>query len=187
MLKWLIIILMVLTMVRKKTALLCVIFVSLLVVLKAAPVSAHAPGSVTLDYDFDTQVLTVQVAHSVANVNTHYIIQIIVLKNSIEFTTRAYSFQDSTSGMSDTFDVPAVDGDVLRVTAICNGFGEWVSTVTVSDPSITTTTTTSGTTGTTGTTTPTSPTGMDSTTVAIFAAGIGIGIILLVVVFVKRR
>ena len=140
--------------------------------------NAHAPSSVTLDYDFGTQVLSVEVAHGVSDADTHYIIQIVVEKNSVEFTTRDYTVQDTTSGMSDTFDVPAVDGDVLRVIATCNAIGEHVNTIAVSDPSITITTTTTG---------KTSPAGMDTTTVAIIAAIIGIGIIFLVVASVKRR
>ena len=161
----------------KKLSYLSILFLSLLF-LQASPVNAHAPSSVTLDYDFGTQVLTVEVDHGVGDVNTHYIIQIVVEKNSVEFTTRDYTAQDTTSGMSDTFDVPTVDGDVLRVIATCNAIGQHANTITVSDPSITTTTTTTGT---------ASPTGMDTTTVAILAAIIGIGIILLVVASVKRR
>ena len=127
----------------KKLSYLSILFLSLLF-LQASPVNAHAPSSVTLDYDFGTQVLTVEVDHGVGDVNTHYIIQIVVEKNSVEFTTRDYTVQDTTSGMSDTFDVPAVDGDVLRVIATCNAIGEHVNTIAVSDPSITITTTTTG-------------------------------------------
>jgi len=180
---------MVFMMNKKRLSYLSILFLSLLF-LQAAPVNAHTPGSVTLDYDFGTQVLTVQVAHGVSNVDTHYIIQIIVEKNSVEFTTRDYTTQDTTVGMSDTFDVPAVHGDVISVRAFCNGIGDRTASVTVSDPSATTTTTTTdSTTPTTGgsTTSPTPPTGMDSITVAILAAVIGVGIILLVVVFAKRR
>ncbi|MHA1576133.1 MAG: hypothetical protein ACTSU3_02110, partial [Candidatus Thorarchaeota archaeon] len=132
-------------MTRKSTSLFCILFVSLLIS-QAAPVRAHTPGPITVEYDFDTQVLTVEVTHSVSDVNTHYIIQIVVEKNSVEFTTRDYTSQQSTTGMSDTFDVPAVDGDQLRVTASCSISGQIVGTVTVTESTTTPTTTPTSTT-----------------------------------------
>lgn len=164
--------------------------------LQAAPVSAHAPAAIGLDYDFGTQVLTVDVSHGTTDPDNHYIIQIIVEKNSVEFMTKDYTSQPSTTSITDTFDVPAVDGDVLSVTAFCNLAGQHTESITVSDPSSTTTTTTTSTTTTTtttssetttdGTTTsPTPPFGMDSTLV-IFAIGAVAVVIILVIVYVKR-
>jgi hypothetical protein len=163
---------------------------------QVVPVAAHTPASVSLDYNFQTQVLTVDVSHGVTDTGSHFIIQIVVEKNSMEFTTRSYTSQSSTTGMTDTFNVPAADGDVLRVTASCNFVGDAVNSLTVSDPSMTTTTTTNpstttdttttDTTTTGSTTSPTPPTGMDST-VIIIAAVAGIGIIMVILVLVKRR
>ena len=166
--------------------------------LQAAPVSAHAPAAIGLDYDFGTQVLTVDVSHGTTDPDNHYIIQIIVEKNSVEFMTKDYTSQPSTTSITDTFDVPAVDGDVLSVTAFCNLAGQHTESITVSDPSSTTTTTTTTTSTTTTTTTtssetttdgtttsPTPPFGMDSTLV-IFAIGAVAVVIILVIVYVKR-
>ncbi len=170
---------------RKKLSYLSILFLSVLF-LQAASVNAHAPASIDLEYDFETQVLTVQVSHPVSNPSGNYIIQIVVEKNSVEFTTRDYTSQPTTAGMSDTFDVPAIDGDVLTVTAVCNIVGQDTNSVTVSDPSSTTTTPDTTTPTTDGSTTsPTPPAGMDSTLI-IVAAVAGIGIIILAVVFVKR-
>jgi hypothetical protein len=180
---------------KRKFSYLSILFLSVLF-LQAASVNAHAPASIDLEYDFETQVLTVQVSHSVTNPSGNYIIQIVVEKNSVEFTTRDYTSQPTTAGMSDTFDVPAIDGDVLTVTAVCNIVGQDTNSVTVSDPSSTTTTTTTTTDTTTSTSTettttsgsttsPTPPAVMDSTLIVV-AVVAGIGIIVLAVVFVKR-
>lgn len=164
--------------------------------------SAHGPSEVHLDYNFGTQVLTVDVSHNTVNPSTHYIVQIIVEKNSVVFTTRDYTSQPSSASIIDTFNVPADDGDVLRVTAICNLAGQLSESITVSDPSATTTTTTDTTTTTTDSTTTTDttdtttgsvsttptapPTDMDSNFV-ILAVGAGAAIIIIFVVAVVKR
>jgi hypothetical protein len=159
--------------------------------MQAALVDAHGPSTVHLDYDFGTQVLTVDVSHNVGDPNSHYINQIVVEKNSAHFMTKDYTSQPSISNIVDTFNVPAVDGDVLTVTAYCNSIGSFTESITISDPSSTTTTTTTTettTTTTTGgsTTSPTSPAGLNLTLVTIASAA-GVVIILIAVVFVKRR
>ncbi|MFW9809935.1 MAG: hypothetical protein ACFFE6_11225 [Candidatus Thorarchaeota archaeon] len=130
-------------MVSKKTPILSVIFLSLLL-LQVAPVTAHTPGPMTLDYDFGTQLLSVQVTHSVSDVNTHYIYQVVVEKNSVVVLTRDYTTQNTTSGMSATYSISAVHGDVLSITAKCIISGQYTDDVTVVDPSVTTTTPTNG-------------------------------------------
>ena len=176
----------------KELSYLSILFLSLLF-LQAAPVNAHTPASINLDYNFGTQILTVEVSHGVTDPNSHFVIRIVVEKNSMEFTTRDFTSQPLTSGTTETFDVPTVDGDVLRVTASCNFVGDAVNSITVSDTSTTatttdtTTTTTDTTTTTSGSTTsPTPPAGIDST-VVIIAVVAGIVVILVIVAGVRRR
>ncbi|MHA2024637.1 MAG: hypothetical protein ACW98U_01955, partial [Candidatus Thorarchaeota archaeon] len=115
---------------------------------------------------------------------THYIVEIIVEKNSVEFTSRDYTSQPSTSNIVDTFDVSAVHSDVLTVTAFCNIAGQLTESITVIDPSATTTTTDTTTSG-GSTTSPTPPADLDLTLV-IIAGAAGVVIIIIAVVFVKR-
>jgi hypothetical protein len=96
------------------------------------PVRAHPPADMTLSYDYDNQILTVTVIHSVADVNTHYIERIIINKNGQFAMNRNYTSQASASSMSDTFDLDAADDDILQVTAICSVSGQIVRQVTVS-------------------------------------------------------
>ncbi|MHA2076630.1 MAG: hypothetical protein ACXAB0_00060 [Candidatus Thorarchaeota archaeon] len=170
-------------MTRTRLSYLSILFLSVLF-LQAAPVNAHGPSAVHLDYDFGTQVLTVDVSHSTGTPGTHYIVEIIVEKNSVEFTSRDYTSQPSTSNIVDTFDVSAVHSDVLTVTAFCNIAGQLTESITVIDPSATTTTTDTTTSG-GSTTSPTPPADLDLTLV-IIAGAAGVVIIIIAVVFVKR-
>lgn len=97
-----------------------------------APTRAHTPTDMTLNYDYDNQLLTVTVIHSVSDVNTHYIERIIINKNGQFEMDRNYTSQASTSSMSDTFNFNAVNNDVLQVTAICSVTGQITRQVTVS-------------------------------------------------------
>ncbi|MHA1949813.1 MAG: hypothetical protein ACW987_08075 [Candidatus Thorarchaeota archaeon] len=183
-------------MTSKSLAFVGILFLSLFLI-QAAPVDAHGPSNVHLGYDFGTQVLSVDVSHSTGDPSTHYIVQIIVEKNSVQFTTRDYTSQPSSSNIVDTFDVPAVDGDVLTVTAFCNIAGQLSDSITVSDPSSTTTTDTT-TTSTTSTSTETTTTTDDGSTTSppppgdldltlvILAGAAGVVVIIIVVAFVKR-
>ncbi|MFW9794766.1 MAG: hypothetical protein ACFFEE_10715, partial [Candidatus Thorarchaeota archaeon] len=141
-----------------------------LIFLQAASVNAHPPGPMTLDYDFDTQILSIDITHVVDDVNTHHIAQVRIEKNSVEVLTRTYSTQNTTSGFSATFALPAAHGDVFSVRADCSISGNVIGDVNVQDPSITT------------------PIGtpMDMTMIVAVAI-VAIGVIAVVFAFMKRR
>ncbi|MFW9799934.1 MAG: hypothetical protein ACFFD9_05830 [Candidatus Thorarchaeota archaeon] len=161
---------------------------SLLVVFFAVTVAplqvvAHTPSNMTLSYDWDTQTLTVTISHSVADPNTHYVENITVYKNDIQFTSSLYTSQQSSSTASDTFVVAATDGDVLRVWAECVLGGTIERTLTVSEPATETTTTTTTTNG--GTTNGE----LDFFPATLLIAGIVItlGLVMVVVMVARRR
>jgi hypothetical protein len=139
-------------------------------------VQAHTPGPITLDYDIESETLTVNVMHVVEDVNTHYIYEVVIEKNSVLFTTRNYTNQSSASGMSDIFVVPATNGDVLRATAKCIISGQASAQITVSDSSTTTTTTT--------TTTSSAWLLMEF---IILGVVIALALVMVIMVFLKRR
>jgi hypothetical protein len=86
----------------------------------------------TLSYDYDNQILTVTVFHSVADINTHYIEEISINKNGVFAMNRTYTSQASTSSMADTFNIDAEDDDILQVTAVCSISGQLTRQITVS-------------------------------------------------------
>jgi hypothetical protein len=128
----------------------------------------------TLSYDFASQILTVDVVHDTVDVNSHYIQQVVILKNSASYLTRDYTSQNSTAGFTATYSVTAVHGDVISTTAHCIISGSIADDITVIDPAITTTTPPNG-----GT-----PVDM---TLIIAVAIVVIGIIAVVFALLRRR
>lgn len=151
---------------------------ALILICQPTKVSAHNPTSVTLEYDSGTEILTVVVNHGVpaGSLPSHYIYNVVVEKNSVQVVSRDYVSENNTvSGLTDTFSVSAVDGDVLKATARCTQAGIKSGEIT-----LTTTTTTTD----TGTTTP--PPGAP-TTLYIAIAVVAIGIVGVIVAILRRR
>ncbi len=105
-------------------------------------VDANDPSAIDLEYNYDTQILTVTVTHSVGDPNTHYIATIEIRVNGVLNRTGSYSDQDSTTGTTRTFPVPAEDGDVINAKAICNIAGQIQDEITVVAPTTTSSTVT---------------------------------------------
>lgn len=160
-------------MIDMKRIVILSVFLGLILV-QAVPIAANNPDAIDLDYDFGTQTLTVEITHFVVDVVSHRIDTIIIEKNSVLVTTRSYASQDSTTGMSDTFSITAVHGDVIRVDANCSQVGGIEGTITVIDPSVSTTTT------------PIDGTPMDMTMI-IAVAVIALGVIAVAFAFMRRR
>jgi hypothetical protein len=115
---------------------LLVLFLGLSVVTLSLNVSANSPSNIALLYDFGTQTLDVTVFHSVADPGTHYIEDIIIWVNDVLNQSQGYTSQDSATQHHDTFIVPAVHNDVIKVEAICNIAGNIIDTVTVQNPAV---------------------------------------------------
>ena len=99
-------------------------------------IGAHAPSSMDLVFDYDTDTLTVKVYHSVSDINTHNIELIQVYVNGLINETRGYSVQTTTSFHEDTFVIPAVHGDIIMVNATCNISGNVIDQITLDDPAV---------------------------------------------------
>ncbi|MFW9911362.1 MAG: hypothetical protein ACFFEU_02770 [Candidatus Thorarchaeota archaeon] len=115
-----------------------IIAAAIFIVLGSTPVVAHTPSNMTLDYDWDTQTLSITISHSVSDPNSHYIQTIIIYKNDAMVHTESYTSQESTSGVSDTFSMAAIDGDTLRVWANCSISGFIERSIIVSESGNTT-------------------------------------------------
>ena len=162
-------------MMSKATKFVVLSLLAISIMLQGVPVSANSPQSMTIDYDFSSQVLSIDLVHPVSDVNSHYIYEIEVSKNSVVILTKAYSSQNTTAGMSVTYSITAVHGDVLSATARCIQSGSISNQVTVSDPTATSTDTT---------TDPETP--IDST-LLIAVAVVVIGIVAVGFSFLRRR
>ena len=117
---------------RKYILLLETVSLVALFALVIVPVLAHPPTNMTLIYELSSHTLSVTVFHSVGDQNTHYIEYVTINKNGAFETDRNYTSQASVSAYLDVFNIDAVQGDVLQVTAYCNQGGQITDQVTVS-------------------------------------------------------
>ena len=110
-------------------------------------IEASEPSDISLTYDFDSQTLSVNVSHYVANTKTHFIETIEIENNGLSIINRTYVNQTYNWGMYDSFAVSTDVGDNLTVTATCSkGYPitSWliVSSTTATNPTTETTSTT---------------------------------------------
>jgi hypothetical protein len=104
---------------------------AMLLALAPTGIKAHAASDLVLDYDSRDLTLNITVTHFVGDPNTHYISEAVILKNGGHFDTTTYNSQPSGDTFKYTYAVPAVTGDVLRVTVTCNAFGSLTEQITV--------------------------------------------------------
>ena len=122
---------------------------------------ALAPSDMQLTYEFQSHTLTVNVTHEGQNKND-YIQTIEIFKNDVSIQNRTYTNQSADWGILDTFDVSAVIGDNLTVTATCSK-GYPITRWLVITSTTTANTSTTETNSTTTTTEPTNTTNVQDT------------------------
>jgi hypothetical protein len=122
---------------RRKAAVVipALILLSLILTVLPAPISAHPPSKMVLEYDTDTQTISASITHSVSDPANHYVERIEIEKNGDPYLTEDYTSQPTTSSVTYTYTVTADDGDLLEVTAYCSLFGDITEQITVSKPS----------------------------------------------------
>lgn len=142
-------------------------FLAIIILVQGVPVDAHAPGGTHIGYNFIDDELSVTFSHNVGGVNTHYIHQVIVELNSVVVLTRDYTSQNSTDEFSAIYHLVAEHGDFFRVTAKCILSGEATQELdlTWDNPN---------------------ETPLDSTLI-IASVIVALGVIAVIVVFMKRR
>lgn len=95
---------------------------------------AHPPQDMILDYDFETEILSVTITHNSPSPTVHYINRIDIKRNDETIISETYDSQPTTSEFTYTYEVVANAGDELEVTAFCNIQGSIIQTITVRDP-----------------------------------------------------
>jgi len=154
--------------------------------LPVVPVSATDIDAMTLTYDFGSQILAVNVTHSVSNNKTHYVETIEIWRNGISVLNQTYENQTYLWGEYDTFSISASVGDNVTVTATelkGDSFTSWlIVTGSTATNSVTdTTSTTSTETDSSETTTTTAPDGPESPdTPANIVPVVAVGVFLVV-------
>jgi hypothetical protein len=108
---------------------ICAMF--FLVLLCPIAAYAHPPKEVKIVYTITSQKLDVSVTHDTSFTGFHYINKIEIKKNGESAGVHKYQSQPTKSEFTYTYDVPAVQGDVLEVTATCSLSGSKTVKVTV--------------------------------------------------------
>ena len=109
--------------VSPKAYIFCMLLCFLAIFLCPVATYAHGPGDVTLNYDSESQILSVTTSHSVSNPQKHYIKKITITKNGKPLEAYEYKSQPAPSPFTYTYNVEAKEGDTLKVKAKCNYFG----------------------------------------------------------------
>jgi hypothetical protein len=115
---------------NKKKVIVCFVWLMILSGM-AATVSANAPQSLSIEYNSETQILTVDIDHQVSDPTTHYIFQVVIKKNSETYNISTYTSQPSSTSFSYTYQVVAIQNDTLDVTASCIQGGSKTTQITV--------------------------------------------------------
>ncbi|MBU0497655.1 MAG: hypothetical protein KKC68_02040 [Candidatus Thermoplasmatota archaeon] len=108
--------------------LLILIIISLLMV--STQVGATAPRYMKLTYQSDTLQMTI--LHFSPLKSAHYVYKVDVEKNGQPYLSELYSNQPKFFFYSYQYNVTAISGDQLTVTANCNLFGKLTRSITVS-------------------------------------------------------
>jgi len=141
----------------------------LVLALPIVPVTATDITDTSLTYDFNSQLLTVNVSHYTSNTKTHYVESIEIWRNGISIHNQTYVNQTNSWWEYDTFSVSASVGDNLTVVATetkGDSITRWlIVTTSTATNSVTDTTTTTDSTSTTGESTETTggPDSLDTT------------------------
>lgn len=116
-----------------KKIVIFLILIILCLTLLPQSVFAHNPGAMVLDYNFGNQKLGVTITHNVADPNSHYIENVKVWNNDNLIINQDYTSQPSTSSFTYSYDITAVSGDVLKVTATCSISGNITRQILIND------------------------------------------------------
>ena len=92
---------------------------------------ADPPQEITAAYDSEKQTLTVSVTHKTTFPGLHYVKQIDIRKNGAPAGSYPFKSQPDKRTFTEIYEVPAAEGDVLEITAVCNLQGDKTATLTV--------------------------------------------------------
>jgi len=81
---------------------------------------SHAPSSLTLNYNSNTELVNVTITHIVDNVSTHYIGVVEIRVNGTTVKTEYYINQPSLDTFTYQYNVTANNGGRIEVTARCS-------------------------------------------------------------------
>jgi desulfoferrodoxin (superoxide reductase-like protein) len=85
---------------------------------------AHPPSEVTAEFNLESNILSVEVVHSVGGDPVHFIESLTLSHNSKEIIVQQISKQLGDSQTFLYFIPEAEEGDEIEIVAVCNIFGD---------------------------------------------------------------
>jgi len=114
---------------KKKIYYLISVFSITFLILASINVRAHPPQGLDLEYDSNTNTLTVSITHAVPDNTTHYIFSVIVSVNGSVVLSPTYTSQPDLGFFIYEYGVTTNDGSTIQVTASCSEGGVLTSTL----------------------------------------------------------
>lgn len=110
-------------MVKNRIYQLSAIFVIVFLAIACVNVKAHAPQDMTLEYNSNTNTLTVSITHAVGDNTTHYVFAVVINVNGSLYDSYSYDNQTDLVYFVYSYSVITNNGSVIQVTASCNQGG----------------------------------------------------------------
>lgn len=120
-------------MFKKKIIYLMGILFAVSLLLTIGNVNAHNPSNIVLEYNSSSNTLSVTITHTSSNFNSHYIFEVIGTVNGGQAINGSYTNQPSNTFIYN-YNVTALVGDVIEVTARCTQAGIITRSITVGQP-----------------------------------------------------
>ncbi len=111
------------------------VVLTLLATMFSSMAIAHPPQDMVLDYDINTETLSVTITHISPAPTVHYINKVEIKRNDELIITEKYDSQPTSSEFAYEYDVQAVVDDELTVIAYCSIQGSITQSLIVRDPS----------------------------------------------------
>ncbi|NYT01904.1 MAG: hypothetical protein GKC10_04000 [Methanosarcinales archaeon] len=114
-------------------SLLTIALLILAALVLAGPGAAHPPSAVALAYDQDNQTLTVTVTHDIgaSDPARHHVQKVEIKKNDEDVIEEEYDTQASSPQVTFTYNLSAVEGDMIEAEAYCSIYGDKKAQMTV--------------------------------------------------------
>ncbi|MBN2545363.1 MAG: hypothetical protein JXB50_06180 [Spirochaetes bacterium] len=112
------------------------IAIILLLMIFSGLIFAHAPSEITLSYNKNTNMLSINVVHPIASTKApnpmkHFIKDISVSVNGKTVIVETIAFQQSEKGEISTFLLKVKSGDKVSVKAVCSISGLKISEIVI--------------------------------------------------------
>lgn len=101
------------------------IYLILALVIPCSTIFCHPPSAISIKFDSEQKLLSINISHSVSDVQKHFINKIVVTLNSHQIIEQRFGIQEDRETQIATYRIfEANEGDTLLVTGFCSISGK---------------------------------------------------------------